>query len=93
LPHFAEQVIEPSGVSLFGYVQTAAFYQVSVMGRPFHLNYFGSNGETVADDLSAKYDELLKLRQRVKIAECGRAMAPARMIDFTCDQLRTLKNN
>jgi len=63
------------------------------MGRPFYLNDFGSNGESAEDDLSAKYDELLKLRQRVKIAECGRATGPVRMIDFTCDKLHDLKIN
>lgn len=28
------------------------------------------------EDLFAEYDELLRLRQRVKIAECGRAIGP-----------------
>lgn len=43
------------------------------------------------EDLSAKYDELLRLRQRVKIAECGRAIGHARSVSPTCDQFHASK--
>jgi hypothetical protein len=51
------------------------------MSRLVRLAYRKNCHEIVREDLSARYDELLKLRQRVRIAECGRAISPAQFDD------------
>ena len=47
------------------------------MGKLVRLAYGWNCHEIAREDLSARYDELLKLRQRVRIAECGRGIGPA----------------
>jgi hypothetical protein len=51
------------------------------MSRLVLLAYRKNCNEIAREDLSARYDELLKLRQRVRIAECGRAISHAQFDD------------
>lgn len=63
------------------------------MSRLLRSDNCKSSGGIALEDLSAKYEELLKLRQRVKIAECGRAIGPARLTSLTHDQLHSPRMN